>query len=126
MIESDLPDKPEDIASQQAVYTLRKTKLEVQKLEVEIEKLRLDSQKALLDMRKVSGELKEQPWEIVRKWITVFAVGAAASFAGMTALNKVQEAKHDQQAATAVEKPVSERAGVSNVPGQDRSSTVQK
>ena len=37
MIESDLPDKPEDIASRQAVYTLRKTALEIEKLSLEAE-----------------------------------------------------------------------------------------
>jgi len=74
MIESDLPDKPEDIASQQAVYTLRKTGLEIRILEKTLEKLELDNQKTALDIvkldldiSKLDVEVKDYRKESIRK-----------------------------------------------------------
>ena len=115
MIESDIPDKPEDIASQQAVYTLRKTGLEIRILEKTLEKLELDNQKTALDIvkldldiSKLDVEVKDYRKESIRKWLTVIGAVLAAIFTGLTATLKAREVYYEHQ--TTVQEPLPERS----------------
>ncbi|MBH3441442.1 hypothetical protein VPH49_24510 [Pseudomonas luteola] len=98
MIESDLPDKPEDIASRQAVYTLRKTALEIEKLSLEVEKLRYEEYRPAAEKEKLTEEIARlrsdrtyQKWERTQKLVTMVAAISAAVATGVTAFYKVQE-----------------------------------